>query len=136
MRLPHNHPESASLLDMPPGCPLHVMDVKGSPSLRSKLYSMGILPGAELELCRQACGRGSVCVRVRQCSLVLDDSMAQAIFCSPVHAHHHRRHKQHGWFWQGKDKSCPQPDDAKASSECGCKAEQCPQKTDTSSRFQ
>jgi ferrous iron transport protein A len=76
--------ESGSLLDMPSGCPLLVDDLQGSPSIRSRLYAIGILPGTEIEVCRQARGKGSVCVRVRQCSLVLGESMARAITCRPA----------------------------------------------------
>ncbi|MDL2291107.1 ferrous iron transport protein A [Desulfovibrio sp. OttesenSCG-928-F20] len=82
---------------MPPGCPLLVTDLKGSPALRSRLYAMGILPGTELELC-QGCDRGSVCVRVRQCSLVLGESLANAIYCCPaLRQGHLRRHGHHGF---------------------------------------
>ena len=45
---------------------------------------MGILPGTEMELCDRPRGDGSVCVRVRQCSLVLGESLARAILCSPA----------------------------------------------------
>ena len=73
--------QTASLLDMPCDRGLRVEELIGSPSLRARLYAMGILPGTEMELCAQPCGTGSVCVRVRQCSLVLGESMARAILC-------------------------------------------------------
>jgi ferrous iron transport protein A len=79
-------PESASLLDMPCDCGLRVEELIGGPSLRSRLYAMGILPGTEMELRDRPCGDGgNVCVNVRQCSLVLGESLARAIVCSPVH---------------------------------------------------
>jgi ferrous iron transport protein A len=77
-------PQAASLLDMPCDCGLRVEALIGSSSLRSRLYAMGILPGTEIELCARSCDEGSVCVRVRQCSLVLGESAAKAILCSPV----------------------------------------------------
>jgi Fe2+ transport system protein FeoA len=46
---------------------------------------MGILPGTEMELRARPCKDGNVCVNVRQCSLVLGESLARAIVCSPVH---------------------------------------------------
>lgn len=86
-----------SLLEMPSGCTLFVEELVGSASLRSRLYSMGILPGTEMELCRGGCGRGNVCVRVRQCSLVLGEAMARAIYCRPADGReHHRRHHHTG----------------------------------------
>ena len=87
---------------MPSGCKLCVEELVGSPSVRSRLYSMGILPGTEMELCRGGCGNGAVCVRVRQCSLVLGEGMARAIFCRPAEGHehpgchHHGPHARHG----------------------------------------
>lgn len=89
--------QSLSLLDMPSGCKLCVEELTGSPSMRSRLYSMGILPGTEMELCRGGCGSGTVCVRVRHCSLVLGEGMARAIFCRPADGghEHHRRHHHH-----------------------------------------
>lgn len=96
-----------SLLDMPSGCKLCVEELAGSPSVRSRLYSLGILPGTEVEVCRQACGKGSICLRVRQCSLVLSEGMASAVRCRMVEdsGHHHRRHNhgRWGWFGQGHD---------------------------------
>jgi ferrous iron transport protein A len=76
--------QTSSLLDIPCACELRVEELTGSPSLRSRLYAMGILPGTEMELCAPPCGKGSVCVRVRQCSLVLGESMARAILCRPT----------------------------------------------------
>ena len=88
--------QALSLLDMPSGCRLCVEELVGSPSVRSRLYSMGILPSTEMELCRGGCGKGNVCVRVRQCSLVLGEGMAKAIFCRPADGReHHRRHHHH-----------------------------------------
>jgi Fe2+ transport system protein FeoA len=79
MDIQQTTPRPASLLEMPSDCGLRVEELTGSPSQRSHLYAMGILPGTEMELCARACGAGSVCVRVRQCSLVLGESMAKAV---------------------------------------------------------
>lgn len=101
MRPSHAH-RGASLLDMPSGCKLCVEELTGSPSVRSRLYSLGILPGTEVEVCRQACGKGSICLRVRQCSLVLSEGMAREVRCRMVDGgHHHRRHNHGRWGWFG-----------------------------------
>lgn len=91
MNTPSQTVDSAmSLLDSPSGRKLRVEELVGSPSMRSRLYAMGILPGTEMEVCRRGCGKnGSVCVRVRQCSLVLGEGMANAIFCRPADENEH-----------------------------------------------
>ena len=85
------------LPDMPCGCRLEVADLTGSPLLRAKLYAMGIFPGTDMKICHSCERHGSVCVRVRQCSLVLGESLARSIFCraigeNEVHNHHRRHH--------------------------------------------
>ena len=95
-------PFMRNLLDMPSGCMLRVEELTGSPSVRSKLYSMGILPGTEMELRGQGCNKGCVCVRVRGCTLVLGESMAKCIFCRAAdenEAHIHRGHRHGGPGW-------------------------------------
>jgi ferrous iron transport protein A len=86
MAAAHNFHESGCLLDMPCGCKLKVDALTGNDAIRSKLYSLGILPGAELEVSRPAAGGGNVCVRVRQCSLVLGKDVACGIRCCPAQA--------------------------------------------------
>ncbi len=71
----------APLSEMPCGCRLEVADLSGSPASRARLYALGILPGAELERCQTCDGKGSVCVRVRQSSLVLGGNLAESIVC-------------------------------------------------------
>ena len=71
-----------SLLDAPRGRKLRVERLGGTREIRSRLCSMGILPGTELEVCNAARGKGCVCVRVRQGSLVLGESMAEAVCCA------------------------------------------------------
>jgi ferrous iron transport protein A len=88
------------LVDMPCGCKLRVSDLSGTPSSRSRLYALGILPGTEMELCQPGDGAGNVCVRVRQSSLVLGESLAKSIFCrvideNDLHKHGHSDFK-HG----------------------------------------
>lgn len=80
----HDTESSYCLLDMPGGSKLEVDDLQGSPADLSRLYSLGILPGTELELCTPASGNGNVCVRVKQCSLVLGEDMAGCIRCFPA----------------------------------------------------
>lgn len=75
---------SYCLLDMPGGSKLEVDNLQGNPAHLSRLYSLGILPGTELELCSPSEGKGSVCVRVKQCSLVLGEDMAGCIRCFPA----------------------------------------------------
>ena len=70
-----------SLLTAPRGRKLRVERLGGSKEIRSRLCSMGILPGTKLEVSRSARGQGCVCVRVRQSSLVLGESMAEAVCC-------------------------------------------------------
>ena len=71
-----------SLLDAPRGRKLRVEQLNGSREIRSRLYSLGILPGTELEVYNAARGKGCVCVRVRQGSRVLGESMAEAVCCA------------------------------------------------------
>lgn len=128
MRFPQLSPEKAApLLDMPSGSRLMVEELTGSPALRSKLYAMGILPGTEIEVCRQSCGKGSVCVRVRQCSLVLGESLARAIHCRAAGHQHQRRRRHHAWPWFGRGGACPEPDgtDVLEVRECGCPRSEC-----------
>ena len=72
------------LSDMPCGCRLRVSDLTGSPATRSKLYAMGILPGTEMEVRQSGDGAGGICVRVRQSSLVLGESLARSVYCSVI----------------------------------------------------
>ena len=71
----------STLLDAPAGRKLLVKRLNGNREIRSRLYSMGILPGTELEVRRAGHGKGCVCVRVRQSSLVLGESLAEAVCC-------------------------------------------------------
>jgi len=77
-----NADDAHCLLDMPRGSKLQVDNLQGDPACLSRLYSLGILPGTELEVCSSE-GAGNVCVRVRQCSLVLGEDIANCIHCFP-----------------------------------------------------
>lgn len=68
-----------TLLTAPQGRKLRVEELNGTREIRSRLYSMGILPGTELEVNSCPTGKGCVCVRVRQGSLVLDENAAGAV---------------------------------------------------------
>lgn len=87
---------------MPRGSKLQVDDLQGSPAHLSRLYSLGILPGTVLELCSPSGGTGNVCVRVRQCSLVLGEDMAGCIRCFPA-GDQRCRGSYHGRARQGKE---------------------------------
>jgi ferrous iron transport protein A len=71
---------------MPCGRKLLVDELTGNDAIRSKLYSLGILPGTELEVCHPAEGCGNVCIRVRHSSLVLGKDVACGIQCCPAPA--------------------------------------------------
>lgn len=102
------------LLDVPCGKKLRVQELTGTPSIRSRLYSLGILPGTEMEVCKNG-GSQCVCVRVRQSSVVLGDGMAEAVYCSPVDdtalsGPHHgagRKARAHRRRGAGKQGACP-----------------------------
>lgn len=74
--------DQPTLLDAPAGRKLRVESLNGSREIRSRLCSMGILPGTEVEVCNAARGNGCVCVRVRRGSLVLGESLAGAVCCA------------------------------------------------------
>lgn len=70
----------STLLDAPCGKKLRVNHLDGTRAEQSRLCSLGILPGTELEVCHNAAkGKGCVCVRVRCGSVVLGESMAKAV---------------------------------------------------------
>lgn len=119
MRFARNIPESAPLFDMPEGRPLRITDVQGSPELRSKLYAMGILPGTIIKICNRSCGQGSLCVRIRHCSLVIGEALAKAIVCRPAMGHG----RGHDHFAHESGGACPRPDgvDIMAVRECACR---------------
>lgn len=91
MSFPQAWDRPLSLLEMPNGCRLCVEELVGSAPIRSKLYSMGIFPGTEMELCRGGHSAGSVCVRVKHCLLVLGEGLARAIYCRPADGRAPRR---------------------------------------------
>ena len=95
-------PQASTLLDMPCGQKLRVMSLTGEPPVRSRLCSLGILPGTEIEVCQAHPGKGSIRVRVRESSLVLGQSMAESVECECVLADKEIQHhdgccgKHHG----------------------------------------
>lgn len=119
--------EPAPLFDMPEGKPLQIADVQGSPDLRSKLYAMGLLPGTPIKICNRSCGQGSLCVRVRHCSLVIGEALARAIVCRPDIGHGHRhghgiRHGHGSEIRSPEGGPCPRPEgvDIMELRECVC----------------
>lgn len=67
------------LLDLPPGTRVRVRELRGNRRLRSRLYSLGLLPGAVVTLC----GRNSTGCRIqmRDTCVVLDCESAGGILC-------------------------------------------------------
>ena len=70
-----------SLYDVPAGSVVRVKALTARGSVRSRLYALGFTPGITVEVCPEACGEGGRRVRVRECSLVLDQGLAEHIEC-------------------------------------------------------
>lgn len=86
--------QSCCLLDAPCNEKLRVEELTGNPQIRSRLYSLGILPGTEIEVCRNG-EKGCVCIKVRQSCLLLSEDMAESVFCLTDDAYQHRRRERH-----------------------------------------
>ncbi|HEU6436245.1 MAG TPA: FeoA family protein [Nitratidesulfovibrio sp.] len=71
------------LSDIPAGCRVRVRRLCDKQGERGRLCALGITPGTEIEVCSQA---GACCVRVRDSSLVLGDTLACEVYCEPVHS--------------------------------------------------
>ncbi|MDR3044416.1 MAG: ferrous iron transport protein A [Desulfovibrio sp.] len=71
------------LSDVPAGCRVRVRRLCDKQGERGRLCALGITPGTELEVCSQG---GACCVRVRDASLVLGDTLACDVYCEPVHS--------------------------------------------------
>lgn len=67
---------------LPGGCKAKVMQIIGSPAVRSRLNALGFTPNTRIEVLDNASGRQVV--KVRGCSLVLDEEFAGGIICEPV----------------------------------------------------
>ncbi|AAS97046.1 FeoA family protein [Nitratidesulfovibrio vulgaris] len=72
-----------SLREAPAGSRVRVNRLCDCPRDRGRLCALGITPGSEIEVCSQA---GGCCVRVRESSFVLGDSLACTVLCEPVAA--------------------------------------------------
>ncbi len=78
-RLPEVGAEAAQLLSrIQPGCRVRLVAITGGHQLRSRLVTMGLLPGAELEVVKNN-GDGPVILSIRGSRLVLGRGMSQQI---------------------------------------------------------
>jgi len=83
---PHHDAGENCLMDLPAGTRVRVRELRGDRRLRSRLYSMGLLPGTEVTLC----GRNDTgCrIQVRDTCLVLDCESAGSILCCDISRGH------------------------------------------------
>lgn len=70
---------TTSLVALPPGSRARVASLAGGREFKHRLASLGIIPGAELTLCRGA-RVGPVVVEVRGGQFILGRGMAQRVF--------------------------------------------------------
>ncbi len=70
------------LRDVPDGVKTRVRELRGCRHLRSRLYSLGLTPGAEITV--HGHGDGGCRVEVRDTCLVLDCESADNILCDEV----------------------------------------------------
>ncbi|MBW1931305.1 MAG: ferrous iron transport protein A [Deltaproteobacteria bacterium] len=61
-----------------PGKEVTLVDIIGGRGVKSKLYSMGLIPGTKVKILTHA-SMGPVMVRVRDCRLALGRGMAEKI---------------------------------------------------------
>ena len=71
------------LRDLPDGTTARVRELHGCSHLRSRLYSLGIVPGTEITVHGQ--GDGGCRVQLRDTCVVLDCESAGCIMCDGVH---------------------------------------------------
>jgi ferrous iron transport protein A len=76
-----DHPPPFTLMHARPGRRLRVARLDGSGEIMTRLCSLGILPGTELEVTAGTPGSGCVCVRTRRGVLALGENLRQAIRC-------------------------------------------------------
>lgn len=58
------------------------MQIVGNPASRSRLNALGFTPNTRIEILDNISGR--LAVKVRGCSMVLDEQLAGDIICEPV----------------------------------------------------
>lgn len=71
---------ACALTSLRAGCRAKVARVDGSDAERSRLNALGLTPQTDIEVIDCCCGRQVV--KVRGCSLILDDQMAGHVTCS------------------------------------------------------
>lgn len=76
---PYHDAGENCLMDLSAGTRVRVRELRGNRRLRSRLYSLGLLPGTEITLC----GRNDTgCrIQVRDTCVVLDCESAGSILC-------------------------------------------------------
>lgn len=61
-----------------------VVDVRGGHGIRRRAAELGLIPGAEIEVCSDAASAGPVIVRVLDSRIALGRGMAPRILVRPV----------------------------------------------------
>jgi len=61
-----------------PGKEVTLIDIRGGRGVRSKLYSMGLVPGVNLKILNR-CGSGPVMIAVKDSRLAIGRGMAEKI---------------------------------------------------------
>jgi len=67
-----------TLTNVDPGKEVTIMDINGGRGVRSKLYSMGLIPGIKLKVLNRN-GSGPVMIAVKDSRLAIGHGMAQKI---------------------------------------------------------
>ena len=70
------------LQELPDGARTHVRELRGCRHLRSRLYSLGFIPGTEIMV--QGRGDAGCRVQVKDTCVVLDSESADSILCDAV----------------------------------------------------
>lgn len=76
---PACNPGECCLRDLPEGALTRVRKLRGCPNLRSRLYSLGFVPGTEILV--HGHGDAGCRIEVRDTCVVLDGESADCIFC-------------------------------------------------------
>lgn len=76
--------KNATLSDLPPGCKAKVRKIEGAGNMRNRLLAMGFTPDVDIEIISCDCGRQVV--KVRGCSMILDENVASRVTCAPMSA--------------------------------------------------
>lgn len=80
---PYGH-AGCRLRDLPDGVRTHVRALRGCQRLRSRLYSLGLIPGVEITV--RGHGEAGCRVEVRDTCVVLDRESADSVLCDAAGA--------------------------------------------------